>query len=116
MGTLSYNTQESTGSPTMIDNRVDALLSFDGINKRLYFYTADEGITSTDLDGSNSTTISIDKVKFFTVDGRNNLIYYYHSLQDRIYFYNITSGEDSSVEALADVASVKDLDMDSTNG
>jgi hypothetical protein len=55
-------------------------------------------------------------VEFFTADGRNNLIYYHHSLQDKIWMYNITDRQDSSVHALTDVSDVKDLEMDMTNG
>ena len=115
-GTQSYNTQESTENLTKIDDFENALLSYDAINKRLYRYTENEGIRSSYLDGSDPTVISIDNLEFFTVDGQNNLIYYEHKLQDRIWIYNITSGENSAVAALSDVNSVKDLDFDSTNG
>ena len=100
----------------MVDDRTNALFSFDGFNKRLYLHTTNNEITSYNLDGSDATTIVVENVEFFTVDGRNNLIYYHHSLQERIWVYNITSGQQSSVDALADIAGVKDLEMDLTNG
>ena len=100
----------------MSNDHVNALLAFDGVNKRLYHYTDAEGIISYSLDGSDSTTIQIDNVESFTVDGQNNLIYYIHQRQDRIYVYNITSSQDSEVVALSDVTSVKDLEMEATNG
>ncbi len=100
----------------MVNDHVDALLSFDGVNKRLYLYTADEGIISYNLDGSGRTGIMIDNVELFTVDGGNNLIYYLHRLRERIYVYNITSGQDTSVTALSHVSGVKDLEVNMTNG
>jgi hypothetical protein len=117
LGTFSYNTQEAAGSPVLASDHVNALLSFDGVNKRLYLYTTvPQGITSYNLDGSDSTTIPIQNVELFTVDGKNNLIYYLHLLRDRIYVYNITSGEDSAVTALSDVTNIKDVEMEVTNG
>ena len=116
LGTRSYNTQESSSDPNTFNDQVKALLSFDSINKRLYTYTSEERFTSYNLDGSESTTIGIDNVELFTVDGQNNLIYYYHEAQNRIWLYNISSRESSEVAALADYASVKDLEMDVTNG
>ena len=38
IGTLSYNTQEDGESPTMFNDVANALLAFDGVNKRLYVY------------------------------------------------------------------------------
>ena len=100
----------------MVNNHVNALLSFDGVNKRLYLYTTSQGITSFNLDGSNSITMNLNNVEIFTVDGQNNLIYFLHNLHERIYVYNITSGQNSQVAALSAVASVKDLEMEVTNG
>lgn len=117
LGTLSYNTQVNGGSPTMFNDVAHALLAFDAVNKQLYVYTESDGIRSYYLDGSQSSiSISIDNVEVFTVDGRSNVIYYSHKLQDRIRTYNITSGEDLPVNDLSSVRSVKDLDMDLTNG
>ena len=99
-----------------IDELENALLSYDAVNKRLYRYTEDEGITRSYLDGSKLPDIDIGNIKLFTVDGRNNLIYYEHKFQDRIWIYNITSEANSPVVALADVGSVKDLDLDLTTG
>lgn len=115
-GTLSYNTQESSSSPNMVDSLVNALLSFDGANKRLYLYTEPNELRSFNLDGSVSTTVSINNVESFAVDGRNNLIYYNHELNDRIWLYNLTSGQNSAVAALSGVSSVKDLEISMTNG
>ena len=98
----------------MVDNRTNALLSFDGTNKRLYLYT--DRIASYNLDGSDLTTIAISHLKFFTVDGRNNLIYYYHIHEERIWVYNITSAQQNVVDALRPVSSVKDMEMDTANG
>ena len=100
----------------MFNNRASALISFDGVNKLLYVYTESEGITSYYLDGSSSMTINIGNVEFFTVDGRRNVIYYNHGLEDKIWIYNMTSGENVPENNLENVASVKDLDMDFTNG
>ncbi len=98
----------------MVDNRKNALLSFDDINKRLYLYT--NGIASYKLDGSDSTTIGISHLNFFTVDGRSNLIYYYHIHQEQIWVYNITSAQQNVVDVLRPVSSVKDMEMDTRNG
>ena len=100
----------------MFNNRASALLSFDSVNKLLYVYTESEGITSYYLDGSTSMTNDINNVEFFTVDGRNNVIYYLHKLEDRIWIFNMTSGENNAEGDLENVASVKDLDMDHING
>ena len=113
-GTFSFNTEESTSSPSMVDTRTNALLSFDGINKRLYLYT--DRIESYKLDGSDLTTIGISHLKFFTVDGRNNLIYYYHIVDERIWVYNITSAQQNYVVPLRRVSSVKDMEIDTRNG
>ncbi|CAB4000304.1 low-density lipo receptor-related 2 [Paramuricea clavata] len=118
-GTFFYNTEESTSSPFMFNNRANALMSFDGMNKRLYFHTANDKITSYNLDGSDlifEITIVNHNVEFFSVDGRNNLIYYHDSLQDRIFVYNITSGQSASVGALSGVSGMKDMEMDIPNG
>ena len=91
-------------------------MSFDGINKRLFTYTEEERFTSYNLDGSDSTTINVDNVEFFVVDGQSSLIYYHHEARDRMYLYNLTSGRNAEVAALAGVTSVKDLAIDVTNG
>ena len=100
----------------IFNNRASALISFDGVNKLLYVYTESEGIRSYYLDGSSSTTINIDNVEFFTVDGRRNVIYYHHELRDRIWIYNMTSGENFASDDLSGFGSVKDLDLDFGNG
>ncbi len=100
----------------MVNDHVNTLLSFDSVNSRLYLYNDDEGIISYKLDGSDRIRVTIDNVELFTVDGRNNLIYYLHKLHQRIYVLNITSGQETEVVALSDVASVKDVEMDITNG
>ena len=100
----------------IFNNRASALISFDGVNKLLYSYTRNAGFTSYYLDGSSARTIYIDSVEVFAVDGRRNVIYYHHELRDRIWIYNMTSGENVADNNLENVASVKDLDMDFTNG
>ena len=100
----------------MFNNRASALISFDGVNKLLYVYTESEGITSYYLDGSSSMTINIGNVEFFTVDGRRNVIYYNHGLEDKIWMYNMTSGENFASDDLSGFGSVKDLDVDFGNG
>ncbi|CAB4021859.1 von Willebrand factor-like, partial [Paramuricea clavata] len=113
----SYNVEEPSDGSTIIDSRGNALLYFDGVNKRLYLlHTINNEITSYNLDGSNSATIAIVNVEFFAVDGRNNVIYFHHALNDRIHMHDITNGQTNSVAALSDVDSVKDLDMDMTSG
>ena len=116
LGTWSYNTEETGGSPMMFNNRASALVSFDGVNKLVYFYTGNEGITKYYLNGSSSMTININNVEVFAVDGRRNVIYYHHELRDRIWIYNMTSGENVAENNLENVASIKDLDMDYKNG
>ena len=100
----------------MFNNRASALISFDGVNKLLYVHREGEGMTSYYLDGSSSMTISIGDVGVFAVDGRRNVIYYHQDLVDRIWIYNMTSGENVTENDLENVASVKDLEMDFTNG
>jgi hypothetical protein len=112
----SYNVDNSSERTTIVVNRPDALLSFDAVNKRLYTYTEDAGIISYDLDGSNSTTIEIENVEVFTVDGRDGVIYYYHKRFNNMWMYDIANSQGSEFSRLSSVTSVKDLDMDETNG
>ena len=100
----------------MVDSLVNALLSFDDENKRLYLYTEPNELRSYNLDGSVTTTVNINNVELFAVDGRNNLIYYNHELNDRIWLHNLTSGQDNAVAALSGVSSVKDIEVGMTNG
>ena len=114
---LSYNADNSSERTTIVVSRPDALLSFDAVNKRLYTHIPrDDVITSYDLDGSNSTEINLQNVEYFTVDGQDGVIYFYHSRINQIYIYDIANEQDSAVNALSAVSSVKDLDMDLTNG
>ena len=91
-------------------------MSFDSINKRLYFYIKDIGIKSLYLNGSNSTTIDISNVEFFTIDGRNNLIYFHHVRREEILIYDITNNQQDEIDVLSDVTSVKDIGVHETNG
>lgn len=100
----------------MFNNRASALVSFDGVNKLVHVYTGNEAITSYYLDGSTSMTINIDNVEVFVVDGRRNVIYYNHALEDKIWIYNMTSGESFASDDLSGFGSVKDLDVDFRNG
>ena len=116
LGTRSYNARGSSNTSNEFNDQENALFSFDTINKQLYTYTEVEKFTSYNLDGSDSATINVGNVEFFAVDGRIGLIYYYHELQEKISLYNLTSGRNAEVAALADVTSVKDLAIDVTNG
>lgn len=100
----------------MFNDRGNVKLSFDSLNRRLYFYSDGVGLTSYRLDGTIYSTMNVVNLEFFTVDGRNNVIYYHHALEDKIWLYNITSGQSLRVGDLSDVNSIKDLDMDITNG
>ena len=112
----SYNTRKSASEAIKVNDYRHALLSFDDINKRLYLKTTAQEITSCNLDGSDLTTMTIKNVKMFTVDGQNNLIYFFHSNLDKVFTYHITRGEKSEVKALWKVNGVKDLEMDTING
>ena len=116
MGTLSYNTKENTASPNRVDYRINALLSFDGINKRLYLYLNNTGFVSYNLDGSNATSIPIGNVSFFAVNGKSSVIYYYHSLHEKIWVHNLLSGHQSAVDALSAISNVRDLEVDIVTG
>ena len=100
----------------MFNDVANALLAFDGVNKRLYVYAESGQMTSYLLDGSDPMNIELDNVETFAVDGRSNVIYYHHELQSRIRIYNMTSNEDFAKDGLSDVESVKDLDIDFMNG
>ena len=116
-GAYSYNTQK-TASRAIIKAKhyKNALLSFDGIKKRLYLKTTKQEIRSCNLDGSGLTTMAISYVELYTVDGQNNLIYFFHSNLDKVHIYHITSAQTSVVEALSKVNGVKDVEMDTING
>ena len=100
----------------MFNDVANALLAFDGVNKRLYVYAESGQMTSYLLDGSDPMNIELDNVETFAVDGRSNVIYYHHELQTSIRIYNMTSNEDFAKDSLSDVESVKDLDIDFMNG
>ena len=85
------------------------------MNKLLYLYIEGEGFRSYDLNGASSALADVPNVEFFTVDGRSNVIYFHHTQEDKIWMYNITSGQYHRVADLSDVSSIKDLDMDDTN-
>ena len=112
-GTFSYNTVKSSSTQLFKDDIENALLSFDSVNNRLFLYTNGE-FTIHKLDGSNLTTVPINNVEFFTVDGMNTLIYYHHSLNDMIEVYNYNTQIGSTVPG--SVSGAKDLEIDKNNG
>lgn len=69
------------------------------------------------MDGSEVETLAKDEqsIRNFAYDGRRNVIYYLHDLSDKIHMLNLTSGEDNEVEALVNVSSIQDLDIDVFN-
>ena len=85
-------------------------MEYDRFSRRLFFYVSGN-FYSIEQDGSDLRDIgSVGNVERFTVDGRNNIIYYINTLTDIIYKLNMTN----SVETDLGI-SAKDIDMDSVN-
>ena len=86
-------------------------MDYDRFSRRLFFYVSGNFYSIEQDDGSDLRDIgAVGNVERFTVDGRNNIIYYINTLTDIIYKLNMTN----SVETDLGI-SAKDIDMDSVN-
>ena len=85
-------------------------MDYDRFSRRLFYYVSDN-FYSIEQDGSDLRDIAaVGNVDRFTVDGRNNIIYYINDLTDTISKLNMTNS------AATDVGiSARDIDMDSVN-
>ena len=91
-------------------------MDYDPVSRRLFYYNSDN-FYSMQQDGSDLKHLGeVKQVVRFTVDGRNNIIYYVHESTDTVYMFNMTSAENAEVSDLEDVAGVRDVDMDNKNG
>ena len=91
-------------------------MDYDPFSRRLVFYDLSEDFYSIEQDGSDLAHIAeINQITGFTVDGKNSIIYYIHEPTDSIRMLNMTNLETGQVLDLADVASINDIDLDSTN-
>jgi hypothetical protein len=85
-------------------------MDYDRFSRRLFYYVSGN-FYSIEQDGSDLRDIAaVDNVGRFTVDGRNNIIYYINSLTDIISKLNMTNAVETNVGI-----SAKDIDMDSVN-
>jgi hypothetical protein len=91
-------------------------INYDPFSRRLFYYDSDN-FYSIELDGSDLRHIAeeINQVERFTVDGRNNIIFYIHKSTDTVYMLNMTDLENTQVVELADVTAAKDIDIDHVN-
>ena len=115
---INYNVTANnvtTFSKLVNSDAVD--MAYDSSAGRLYYYNSSNTLFSVKLDGSDvRTVLESDKIKRFTFDSRQKLIYYIHGPTDRIHSVNITSMQDNAVDALSPVTDANDLDMDTENG
>ncbi|CAB3993184.1 Hypothetical predicted protein [Paramuricea clavata] len=85
-------------------------MDYDRFSRRLFYYVSGN-FYSIEQDGSGLRNIgAVGNVERFTVDGRNNIIYYINTLTDTIYKLNMTNLAETNLNIRA-----KDIDMDSVN-
>ena len=90
-------------------------INYDPFSRRLFYYNSGN-FYSIELDGSDFRLIApVQQVERFTVDGRNNIIFYTHGSTDTVYMFNMTDLENTQVVELADVTAAKDIDIDHVN-
>ena len=85
-------------------------MDYDRFSRRLFYYESGN-FYSIEQDGSDLRDIgAVGNVDRFTVDGRNNIIYYINTFTDIVYMFNMINLAESDVGIRA-----KDIDMDSVN-
>jgi hypothetical protein len=85
-------------------------MDYDRFSRRLFYYVSGN-FYSIEQDGSDLRDIgAVGNVDRFTVDGRNDIIYYINDLTDTISKFNMTNSVETDVGI-----SAKDFDMDSVN-
>jgi hypothetical protein len=85
-------------------------MDYDRFSRRLFYYVSGN-FYSIEEDGSDLRDIgAVGNVERFTVDGRNNIIYYINTLTDTIYKFNMTNLVETDLNIRA-----RDIDMDSVN-
>ena len=85
-------------------------MDYDRFSRRLFYYKSGN-FYSIEQDGSDLRDIgAVGNVDRFTVDGRNNIIYYINTFTNTVYMFNMTNSAESDVGIRA-----KDIDMDSVN-
>jgi hypothetical protein len=100
----NVTTSESLGSGGAKD------MDYDRFSRRLFYYVSGN-FYSIEQNGSDLRDIgAVDNVDRFTVDGRNNIIYYINDLTDIISKFNVTNSAETDLGVRA-----KDIDMDSVN-
>ena len=91
-------------------------MDYDPVSRRLFYHKLDN-FYSMEQDGSDLKHLGeVKHVARFTVDGRNNIIYYIHESTDTVYIFNMTNSENLKVGSLVFLTSAKDVDMDNENG
>jgi hypothetical protein len=85
-------------------------MDYDHFSRRLFYYVSGN-FYSIEQDGSDLRDRgAVGNVERFTVDGRNNIIYYINTLSDTIYKFNMTNLVETDLNIRA-----KDIDIDSVN-
>ena len=85
-------------------------MDYDRFSRRLFYYVLGN-FYSMEEDGSDLRDIgAVGNVDRFTVDGRNNIIYYINTLTDTIYKFNMTNLVETNLNIRG-----KDIDIDSVN-
>jgi hypothetical protein len=112
-GSSAVNYQVTINNVTTSGNLVSGGASdmdYDRFSRRLFYYVSGN-FYSMEEDGSDLRDIgAVENVERFTVDGRNNIIYYVNTLTDTIYKFNMTNLVETDLNIRA-----KDIDIDSVN-
>ena len=112
-GSSAVNYQVTINNVTTLGNLVSGGASdmdYDRFSRRLFYYVLGN-FYSMEEDGSDLRDIgTVGNVDRFTVDGRNNIIYYIYTLTDTIYKFNMTNLVETDLNIRA-----KDIDIDSVN-
>ncbi len=96
------------------------ILEYDKHNRKLLYY---QEITGFLLSGNLNLnapmwTVVINKanVTDFAFDGERGVLYYLHKQTLKINSVNISSGEDTPVQALGSLSGIKGMELDIKNG
>ena len=85
-------------------------MDYDHFSRRLFYYVSGN-FYSMEEDGSDLRDKgAVGNVERFTVDGRNNIIYYINTLTDTIHKFNMTNLVETDLNIRG-----KDIDIDSVN-
>lgn len=95
----------------------DSILGYDKYNRQLLYYNDTKNLYRASLNGRDSEIVIYKpSLTDFAFDGKNGVLYYINEFTLKINSVNISSGEDTPIEALRSLSGIKDLEMDVKNG